>query len=170
MTTNEKVLRYIAAHSPKTWAKAIRNRFETVLADLEKCKEEVIRMCSVDPDSAIGISYSVDRDYRLGCPHCSDFQCEQPNNKCLYTKAFKLYDMEQEADYPCADAKFGGYCLGEIDSGSVRIVLSAKGIEWYCTIRLYNTLNEVLKDFDRVISFCLGHIEWTKDPTWGTKQ
>ena len=165
MNANEKALNWIAERSPKKWAKEIRRRFQWALEQLIEIEDAL--NTNVKPPV-------FRRPLFTGCPHCNNFQCETVDNKCLYPEAQDKFKIECVHDYACADIQFNGQTLAEADDGLfVRVTLSSHNIEVY---RCYGDLpqssiesNEIAEEINKCKAFCQGHIDWTKNPKWGTK-
>jgi len=168
---NAKVLRYVAEHSPKTWATAIRKRFETVLKALRRYEVELNSICitllgnvRTNPN---GKYYDQDH-FSLGCPHCNDFQCQSENGNCLYVKACKLYGIRCYT-YDCASIRFGGFTLDDVSGSDVSVTLASDGVKTRVAVLGTERTTRVLKQLEQCVAFCKGHIAWANKPYWGRK-
>ena len=160
--TLTKVLIRLAEYSPKSYAKQIRKRNESLLERLMLLEPYIGRTNGEVPDD---ILRKVLKRTKFGCPHC-DGWCDD----CLWntTRIDKRHGG-------CTRAMFDHVCLNHFsDRISIGIFygMTSEGINIYSESDLiYLDETKVLKksDWDKCVRFVQAHIEWAKLDCWGKK-
>jgi len=157
MTTDDKILRYIAERSPKAWAKIIRRRFEWALGVLNAARLNLMNQGDWRFRDAIG----------LGCPHCDRYCC---GKSCLYMEAAEYCGLLPNISYRCITIAFGGLTLHKISNQTyVNIILSDNNIEVAGSTYLGCNLGQAYGELLNCRKFCQAHIDWTHKYKWGKK-
>lgn len=142
----EKVLTYVAQHSPKKFAAVIKDRNMQLLHLLNVSQEDKVY---------------------VGCPHCH-FDGRYRCDGCLWVEAMKAARAAARAAgetwLACTHVPFNGVALRDVskDSNDVRVSYGHD----YAKITLRDS-NEVQRDECR--RFLEGHIEWASRDDWGSK-
>ena len=141
--TANKILRYVAEHSPKSFAKRIKKRNEKLLVNLKKNIPVIV----IVP---------------IGCPHCT---CEC--SECLWTEA--AYDEVFKRplglqDSICCEIPFNGITY----ANQKYVIYSRDHAEIFCDC--YDEGKNIKNlPYQDSIKFLEGHIAWAKQKYWGRK-
>lgn len=151
---SHQIKRYVAEHSPKSYARRIRMRNELLL--------KALLVIDLDePDSDI-------THVNWGCPHCST---PQICSRCLWDEAATHFENWHELT--CVDVAFGGTCLGDISiHGFVGVTYSPGSacVERYDrSIVTDDERRQANEELASCKAFLQAHIAWSKWKCWGTK-
>jgi hypothetical protein len=170
MTANDRALKYIAEHSPKSWASTIRRRFNWALNVLD-CA--LVDLHKTQGESLLGRSkkyWHCQDEAGIGCPHCVSYQCRLQDGVCLYVEACQRYGLPKRIAYHCIDVRFGGHWLNEISSQTyVKVILSDKTISVECGANSGSPIDDIRQELKNCEKFCQAHVDWTRKYKWGSK-
>ena len=152
----------MAKLSPKSFAKRILKRNESLLKKLMKLKPYIGKHIFDIPDHITSI---VMKPTHFGCPHCVS-NC----HKCLWTKVYSDPSSNNCMKY-CFDAPFPvphkqSITLEKIHKQQSLIICYMDVFE---EIQFVNELFLLRDDWQNCVDFVKSHIEWAKLPCWGEK-
>lgn len=160
-TTDMKILRFIAEHSPKHFAYEIRKRYTWAIKTLERMIKE---------------NFFYNDGVYIHCSHCSrlldskgrwQYNCRA----CLYFEAFKKLEIDHRTYIcHCTTVRFNNIKLANATLVSLshdRIAINK------ITINILRFLNGTTRQPDpdeltKSLDYCKAHVAWTYEPfKWG---
>ena len=168
------VLRDVAMHSHKVWAEQIYIRNKTALDQLQLWHKQITE----DPKTEVNICDAIP----YGCPHCDGMRCRF----CIWNGVVRTYSAEHAyVDYgdtyftpehrPCCAVLFNE--VAHVDVCDQEIVsLSYSASNAYIRVKYQPGPSQMSQhaayarykqEYDNVVAFLQGHMDWTKWECWG---
>jgi len=154
---SQSIKRYVAEHSPKSFARRIESRNRKLLNALLKIGPKVTTYTHVWINN--------------GCPHCNEYNCQ----RCLWTTAAEKFALDETTGCSdCCDTEFGGvsYCdvTGE-DTQYYWVEYKDCGASLHTrdTRDLRQGCPTPKEEYDNLVAFLKGHIAWAQWECWGKK-